>query len=34
MLVEEEECKQHIIDDELMIDSENFDDLNAADEIL
>jgi len=33
MLVEEEN-KQHAIDDEIMIDSENFDEPECADEIL
>lgn len=34
VMVVEEETKQHIIDDEIMIDSENFDEPECADEIL
>ncbi len=33
-MIVEEENKQHAIDDEIMIDSENFDEPECADEIL
>ncbi len=33
-MIIEEESKQHVIDDEIMIDSENFDEPECADEIL